>query len=305
MQTALTVTNGGMDFDTSHRVSKAMVASGYFKDVRDSAQAIVKIMAGQEMGIGPFAAMSGINIIKGKPGPGANIIASLIKDHPRYDYRVRQIDNDVCSIAFFENDKEVGISTFTRDDAEKAGTQNMGKFARNMLFARAISNGAKWYTPNIFGGAPVYTPEELGAPVDGDGDVIDMTPTVAKDVPGGVLVEHDLFGDDPRGSTSPQEQAKRERPAANGAGKVNGDGPPDDMETVVRENEPGTFALMVETIPYFKHENHAKNALKKLKYNGWPSGTENAAKRVEMYQALVQYAADKDYAAVTGIGEDG
>ena len=41
-----------------------------------------------------------------------------------------------------------------------------------MLFARAISNGAKWYTPGIFGGAPVYTPDEFGLEVDSDGDVV-------------------------------------------------------------------------------------------------------------------------------------
>jgi hypothetical protein len=29
-----------------------------------------------------------------------------------------------------------------------------------MLFARAISNGVKWYTPDVFSG-PVYTPEEF------------------------------------------------------------------------------------------------------------------------------------------------
>jgi hypothetical protein len=68
---------------------------------------------------------------------------------------------------------EIGESRFTAKDAQAAGTQNMAKFARNMLFARAMSNGAKWYTPDIFGG-PVYTPEEMGATVDGEtGEVID------------------------------------------------------------------------------------------------------------------------------------
>lgn len=59
-------------------------------------------------------------------------------------------------------------------DAAKAGTQNMGKFPRNMLFARCISNGVKWFCPDIFLGAPVYTPEELGATVDDDGTVVEL-----------------------------------------------------------------------------------------------------------------------------------
>ena len=50
---------------------------------------------------------------------------------------------------------------------------NWRKYPRNMLFARAISNGARWYCPDLFGGSPVYTPDELGAEVDGEtGEVL-------------------------------------------------------------------------------------------------------------------------------------
>jgi hypothetical protein len=48
------------------------------------------------------------------------------------------------------------------EDAKKAGTKNLDKYPKNMLFARAISNGVKWYTPDVFAG-PVYVPEEMGA----------------------------------------------------------------------------------------------------------------------------------------------
>jgi hypothetical protein len=168
------------DFDEVQRVSKAMVASGYFKDAADVAKAITKIMAGQEMGLGPFSSMTGIHIIKGKPVLGANLIATLIKNDPRYDYRILKLDNDGCSIAFFENGKQVGESGFTADDAKAAGLagDNWRKFPRNMYFARAISNGAKWYTPGVFGGSPVYTPDELGADIDEDGyvTVVDVEP---------------------------------------------------------------------------------------------------------------------------------
>lgn len=161
------------EFDTLQRVAKAMTASGYFQDARDIAQAVVKIMAGAELGLPPFAAMTGLHIIKGRPALGANLIATLIKNDHRYDYRVLKLDDGECSIAFFEGGQQVGISTFTIADARRAGTQNLDKFPRNMLFARALSNGAKWFTPGVFGGAPVYTPEELGAQVDEDGNVLE------------------------------------------------------------------------------------------------------------------------------------
>ena len=150
------------DFDDVVRISKAMAASGYFDDAKDVAQAIDKVMAGREMGFGPFAAMSGVHIIKGKPAPGANIMAAAVKKHPAYDYRVRHMDDTKVALEFFEHGESVGFSEFTAEDARRAGTQNMGKFPRNMLFARAMSNGVKWFTPDVFNGSTVYTPEELG-----------------------------------------------------------------------------------------------------------------------------------------------
>jgi len=162
------------------QLGDVLAKSGFFEDSRQAAQAVVKVLAGREIGVGPIASMTGIHIIKGKPAIGANLIASAIKRSGRYNYRIRKHDNTICEIEFFEMAdhkwESVGVSTFSIEDARKAGTQNLDKFSRNMLFARAISNGARWYTPDIFGGTPVYTPEEMGAVVDGDGDVIDVTP---------------------------------------------------------------------------------------------------------------------------------
>ena len=164
------------------RLGELLAKSGYFKDSQQAGQAVVKVLAGRELGFGPIASMTGINIIQGKIGIGANLIAAAVKRSGRYDYRVLTMTEKVCDIEFFEviNGKResIGKSTFTAEDAAKAGTQNMGKFPRNMLFARAISNGVKWYTPDVTGG-PVYTPEELGATVNEDGEIIDAAPVKA------------------------------------------------------------------------------------------------------------------------------
>ena len=175
--TALTTT-APMALNDVMQLGPVLAQSGYFQDAREASQAIVKVLAGQEMGFGPIASMVGVHIIKGKPAPGANLMASAVKSNPRYDYQIIKLADDVCTLAFFENGKKVGESTFTAADAQKAGTQNMGKFPRNMLFARAISNGVRWFCPDVFNGVTAYTPEELGAEVDGDGEVIDVTPTV-------------------------------------------------------------------------------------------------------------------------------
>jgi hypothetical protein len=134
--------------------------SAMFPDIKSAAQAVVKIMAGAEIGIPPFAAMSGIHIIQGKPTIGAGLIASSVKGSGKYDYKVIEQSEKLCSIDFYQGKEKIGNSTFTDADARKAGTKNLDKFPKNMLFARAISNGVKWFCPDVFSG-PVYVPEEM------------------------------------------------------------------------------------------------------------------------------------------------
>lgn len=170
------------NIDEIQRVAKLLAVSGYFDAKGNSEQAIAqiatKILAGREMGYGEFTSVQGIHVIQGKPAMSANLMAAAVKASARYDYRVRQMDDSAVKIEFFERVggklESLGVSTFTADDAKKAGTQNMAKFGRNMMFARAMSNGVRWYCPDVFFGNAVYTPEELGASVDGDGNVIDV-----------------------------------------------------------------------------------------------------------------------------------
>lgn len=157
--------------DDVERAALAMSKSGYFADAAQQAQAIVKILAGQELGFGAFASMTGVHIIQGKPTFSANLMAAAVKRSGKYNYRIREITDTVCEIEFFEDGKPAGISRFTVEDAKRAGTKNLDKYPRNMLFARAMSNGVRWFAPDIFGGTPAYTPEELGAETDEDGTV--------------------------------------------------------------------------------------------------------------------------------------
>lgn len=139
-----------LNFTEVMSISKAFAESGMFPDIKSAAQAMVKVVAGQEVGIKPFAAMTGIHMIQGKPVIGAHIIAGRIKAHPKYEFKIVQHTEKVCSLDFFEGKKKVGNSSFTIDEAKAAGTGNLNKFPKNMLFARAITNGQKWYAPDVF-----------------------------------------------------------------------------------------------------------------------------------------------------------
>lgn len=155
------------------QLGQIFAKSGFFSDVREEAQAIVKIMAGGELGFPPITSMTGIYIVKGKVSLSANLMAARVKSSGKYDFRVKEMSATICAIEFFQNGESIGVSDFTIEDAKKAGTQNIDKFPRNMLYARAMSNGCKWFCPDIFAGG-IYTPDELGAVVNGEGEIIDI-----------------------------------------------------------------------------------------------------------------------------------
>lgn len=259
MDTALAIYN---QFDQLQRAALALYKSQYFTDAKSEAQAIVKVMAGAELGIPPFAAMTGIHIIQGKPALGANVIATLIKNDPRYNYRVLEMSDTVCRIQFYESGEPCGVSEFTAADARKAGTKNMDKFPKNMLFARAISNGAKWYTPGIFGGAPVYTPDELGADVDEDGNIVE-------------------------GSYTPNEPTSTKP----GRGEFVTE-PLTDDELVISETPAREFFDAVTAlIDRYQNVHATKAAAKKLGFTAVP-GTVTG--RLDMYRAIKAHAAERD-----------
>lgn len=150
-------------------LAKYFVDSGLFKDTGDVAKAMVKIMLGQTLGIGPVESMMGVNIIQGRIALSANLMAAKVKASGKYNYRVTTSTNEVCEIEFYEAGESVGKASFTITEAKAAGLSDKAvwrQYPSDMLFARALSRGARRYCPDAFGAAAVYTPEELGAEVD-------------------------------------------------------------------------------------------------------------------------------------------
>lgn len=137
--------------DEIERLAGHFERSGLFgNSPKTQGEIIVKMLAGAENGFPPFASVQGIHVIQGKPEMGADLLARSVKQSERYDYRVRHINDSECVIEFFEGGESLGLSEFSMKDAERAGlkTQMYGKYPRNMLFARAMSNGVAWYCPD-------------------------------------------------------------------------------------------------------------------------------------------------------------
>lgn len=163
--------------------------SGYFKGVADQAQAVTKILYGRELGMSPIVSMMNIYIVDGKPALSAGLLGAQIKKSGKYDYKIRKFENSGCSLMFLEKKgnvwEELGVSDFTIEDAKIAGLVNKNNwknYPKAMCFARALSQGQRTYCPDI-GMGPMYVPEELGATVDGDGDVTELPKPKTAEVP--------------------------------------------------------------------------------------------------------------------------
>ena len=189
------------NFDDLQRVAKLFVASGMFSErsgEADMAKACVKIIAGQELGLKPFAAMRGIDIIKGVPSFRYQLIGAKIRQSGRYDYKILENTDSVARIQFFDSGSAAYVSTFTMEDAVRhglAGNDTYKKMPSDMLFARAMSKGANKVCPELFYGA-CSSPEDFGR---SSGDVVST--------PGNEPVEAEVVEDDPKPAASTDSAA--------------------------------------------------------------------------------------------------
>jgi hypothetical protein len=143
-------------------IGEVFAKSGMFPDVKSQAQAVVKILAGKELGLTPFEAMGSIYVVNGRLALASKAMSGLIKRSKNYDYVVKKLDDTECTIAIMRGDNEVGQTTFTFKDAAKAGLVNKDvwkNYTKNMLFARAISNACRFFCPEVISG--YYAVEEL------------------------------------------------------------------------------------------------------------------------------------------------
>ena len=161
-----------MTFEQTERLAVSFAKSRMFVDGDDDyettvAKIFTRIMYGMEIGLPPVAACINVNVIKGRPALGSGGIAAKIMGSGIVRFHEVERTNDVCTLDWFRANKKVGRSSFSMEDANRAGLVKGGyscmytKYPRNMLFARALTEGQRVYCPDLFNGS-MYTPEELG-----------------------------------------------------------------------------------------------------------------------------------------------
>jgi len=125
----------------------------------------------------PLSTALKIAVVKGNMVIPSSVIASLLRSHPLYDYRVVQLDNLGCTVAIMRRDtptvewREEGRASFTMQDARQADLADKDvwqKYPQDMMFNRALARAQRRFAPDLFS-ITVYTPGELsGGTIDAE-----------------------------------------------------------------------------------------------------------------------------------------
>lgn len=164
-------------------MGKTLITSGFLPRAIDRPEkAIAVMLKGRELGWPPMRAFQHINVIDGKPTLSAEAMLALIYEKvPGARINITETSNETCAIEAARPGQEKATRfAFTIEDAQRAGlTTKKGdvwrSYPRAMLRSRCVSEMARALFPDALMGCS-YTPEELDAEVNGDGEIIDIAP---------------------------------------------------------------------------------------------------------------------------------
>ena len=164
------------------------------RSLRGNPPAIMAAMlTGRELGIMPMRALRQVNIIEGQPTPSPELMMALALK-AGHDVDVVETSRTKCVVEVHRKgwpDDKVRRLEWTIEDAEAAGLceitddgkvrarSNKGNplpwesYTRAMLRSRAVSEACRTWLPDVVDGAS-YVPEELGAPVTGQGHAVEL-----------------------------------------------------------------------------------------------------------------------------------
>ena len=165
-------------WDILRHQAKVLVDSGLLPKTIDTWQkATAIIMYGQELGMGPMEAIQSIDVIQGKPTQKPQSMKAMVhKRLPSAVFRqVKSTDDESVFEAARPGDVPAQFS-FTIKDAERLGLlskDNWKKQPKTMLNWRCVGHVSRTVFPDCLSGVS-YTPEELGAVVDEDHNIIEV-----------------------------------------------------------------------------------------------------------------------------------
>jgi hypothetical protein len=129
------------------------------------------------LGVQPIHAITSIHVISGKPTASADLMASVVR---RAGHKLRVAGDDTYAEATLIRADDPDFAFTARWDLAKARTAGLNtptwkNYPGAMLRSRAITEVIRAGAPDAMFGL-VYSPEELGAEVDGAGKPVETAP---------------------------------------------------------------------------------------------------------------------------------
>lgn len=156
------------DTNEAFQLATRAIASGLFAQLRKPEEALVILMMGAEIGLGPMQALRSIYVVSGKTVLSADLLVALVRRSGECaSWRVVESTDTRCEIRTTrkgESQEEVCIWTMER--AVKAGVTikpTWKNFPAQMLKARAAAELARQVYPDV-GIAGLYTRDEIEEP---------------------------------------------------------------------------------------------------------------------------------------------
>lgn len=171
--------------EAAQQLGKTLIASGLLPDSIKKPEAAVAIMLkGAELDIPPMQALSHIVMVKGKPTMSAELMRALAQ---RAGHKIRIVEStrERAVVEGIRADDPGHPTRITFDEqdvktAGLAGQQGHKSYPAAMKLARATSALCRAVFADALAGIS-YTPEELGAPVDEEGRVVETAPASPAD----------------------------------------------------------------------------------------------------------------------------
>ncbi|MFJ3037772.1 hypothetical protein [Streptomyces tendae] len=157
--------------------AKALAASGMLPGQyrQQPANLLYALEYAESLGLHPMAAITGIHVIEGKPSASSALISALVR-RAGHKLRVRGNDQEAVAQIVRADDPDYTFEArWTMARAEQAGLARKAvwkNYPAAMLKARAITEVARDACEEALSGMH-YTPEELGANVNADGEIVE------------------------------------------------------------------------------------------------------------------------------------
>ena len=158
--------------------SSDMVPKDY---VNKPGNVLVAVQTGAELGLKPMQSLQGISVINGRPSIWGDAMRALVISHPEFEDLHEDKQDTHCTVTLKRRGRSAVISTFTMEDAKKAGLAGKSgpwqTAPKRMLQMRAFAFAARDLFADALKG--IRSIEEVRDYPEGERVERDITPTSA------------------------------------------------------------------------------------------------------------------------------